>query len=327
VPEFGGFITNYNSAYYSSEKNKFYPPSKTVAFNSQLKINDGLLANKISVSENINYNDALKRINDFVNKILIELNSGRTVNFENIGCFKITNKNLVFTPYEKTNWLKNAYGLPPINMPVNIARKPIIVFSEKITNKSKLLQKAAVAIPFVLLLTLLPFKNNKINLNPLSSTAFYTNQNKLNIFNNPDSMEQTIDKYTSIEYALYYKEPENTNIKANITEKVNKTDSISTVNIKPIETIKNTTPVKANEISEPLSSKKYFIIAGSFVEMSRVEVFCNELKTKNFNPELVKRDGKLRISVASFEDKDLANKEILEFRTKHPEYPVWLLSI
>jgi len=91
---------------------------------------------------------------------------------------------------------------------------------------------------------------------------------------------------------------------------------------------KNTESNSTNEtVLEPSSNKKHFIIAGSFVEMRRVKVFCKELKNKNYNPELVKRDGKLRISVASFESSIEANKSIMLFREQHPELPVWLLNI
>jgi len=44
VPGLGSFLGNFKSAHYDLENEKFYPPSKQISFNSQIKVNDGLLA-------------------------------------------------------------------------------------------------------------------------------------------------------------------------------------------------------------------------------------------------------------------------------------------
>ena len=43
VPELGGFIAHYQPAYYAESDNIYFPPMRTIGFNPQLTMNDGLL--------------------------------------------------------------------------------------------------------------------------------------------------------------------------------------------------------------------------------------------------------------------------------------------
>ena len=66
VPNFGGFIANYQSSVIDNVRNKIYPPSKNVLFNPNLLGNDGLLANYVSVKINESYLDSLTLIDSKV---------------------------------------------------------------------------------------------------------------------------------------------------------------------------------------------------------------------------------------------------------------------
>jgi len=329
IPDFGGFIANYKPAGFSKETHIYYPPSKNIVFNCNLKNNDGLLANCISNFENISYSDAINKISDFVNLITTNLDTNKSVIFNGIGTFIKQNDNLIFTPDNSINRLIEAFGLPVLQLPIEFESNVRPIFSKQITSKSHLLQKAAVVIPIVLMLALFPAKISKMPFSANNTAGFYSQINESNsILNNPTSYSNVVDKFTQIEYALYYSEPKltnNINKKKILKDSTNYTDTVILQNeIKN----KNTESNSTNEtVLEPSSNKKHFIIAGSFVEMRRVKVFCKELINKNYKPELVKRDGKLRISVASFESSIEANKSIMLFREQHPELPVWLLNI
>ena len=43
VPGFGGFVAHYAPATHVKEENLFLPPTRTIGFNPQLKLNDGVL--------------------------------------------------------------------------------------------------------------------------------------------------------------------------------------------------------------------------------------------------------------------------------------------
>ncbi|MDP2161187.1 MAG: SPOR domain-containing protein, partial [Flavobacterium sp.] len=58
VPGFGAFLTEIRSAHLDESSNTFYPPKKVIAFNSNIKNNDGLLTQHVALSEKISYNQA-----------------------------------------------------------------------------------------------------------------------------------------------------------------------------------------------------------------------------------------------------------------------------
>ena len=43
IPDFGGFIAHYSPAKIDSDTGQFLPPCRTIGFNAQLILNDGLL--------------------------------------------------------------------------------------------------------------------------------------------------------------------------------------------------------------------------------------------------------------------------------------------
>lgn len=329
IPDFGGFIANYKSAGIKSDSHIFSPPAKNIVFNSTLNSNDGLLVNYISICENISYSDARIEIANFVNFIKTDLNNNKTVVFDGIGNFSKQSENIVFSPDNSINRLIEAFGLPILQMPIDYKEYAKPIFSVPSSGKGNIVKKVLVTIPVVLVLALLPLKMSKIPFSA-STASFYSQSNSTSdLLNNPSSLSDVIDKLTDTKYALYYSEYQpNNNIS---TEKSISIDTVSAKSEIAIKEDNKEAELKENSKSEQITeakhNKKYFIIAGSFVEMSRVNVFNEELKNKNFNPELVKRDGKLRVAVGSFATSEEANEALNKFRTQHPEYPVWLLSI
>ena len=112
VPGFGAFLTEIQSAHLHENTNSFYPPKKVISFNSHLKNNDGLLANHIAQIEKTTYENAVASIESEVviwNSIL-QVNEKFTL--KNIGdLFLNSEKNVVFTPSENINYLKESFGL------------------------------------------------------------------------------------------------------------------------------------------------------------------------------------------------------------------------
>lgn len=112
VPGFGAFLTEIQSAHLHENTNSFYPPKKVISFNSHLKNNDGLLANHIAQIEKSTYENAVASIESEVviwNSIL-QVNEKFTL--KNIGELSLNaEKNLVFSPSENINYLKESFGL------------------------------------------------------------------------------------------------------------------------------------------------------------------------------------------------------------------------
>ena len=333
VPDFGGFISNYHPANYRSDIHLFEPPSKEIAFNSNLIVSDGLLANHIASCNQCTYNDACIAISNFIQSIKSDLDLGKTVVFDSVGSFLKQSGKLVFSPDNTINRLIDAFGLPVLQMPLSEKEMASAVFVSPDIDKGNIVRKVLVAVPLLLILAFIPMKMSKFPLIGLNSSAGFTqfhiqNKQKKNILNNPSSLSDVIDTLTDAEYALYYSAEQNNKSILSIDTL---RDSSLIVNQKFAKKSTSVEPTiskpKPEIITTATLNKKYFIIAGSFVEMSRVNVFCKELTRKNFTPEIVNRDKKLRISVGSYGTSDEANKALVQFKQEHPEYPVWLLRI
>lgn len=119
VPGFGAFLTEIQSAQLIESTNTFYPPKKIISFNGQLQNNDGLLANHIAQSEKTSYEYAVSAIQFEVFNWKKTLQENGLFSIKNIGNFSLNaDKNLIFTPFDQTNYLTNSFGLSAFVSPL-----------------------------------------------------------------------------------------------------------------------------------------------------------------------------------------------------------------
>lgn len=112
VPGFGAFLTEIQSAQWVESANSFFPPKKQISFNTNIKNNDGLLANHIARTEKTSYEYAISAIQFQVLNWKKELEKNRTLAIKNVGSFALNaTDNLIFTPTEQKNYLTSSFGL------------------------------------------------------------------------------------------------------------------------------------------------------------------------------------------------------------------------
>ena len=113
VPGLGGFITHTNSAQLTTEGNQMLPPSRSIAFNPMLKINDGLLAQSYMISYHTSFPDATRRINKAVKELVKSLYEDGHVSLPEIGELKFNiHQNYEFNPFDEKMVSPEFYGLP-----------------------------------------------------------------------------------------------------------------------------------------------------------------------------------------------------------------------
>ena len=118
IPGFGAFLSEWQSAQIAEGHNSFVPPRKVISFNSNIKTNDGLLANHIALQEKISYESALAKIQTQVVFWLEKLQNKEVLTLENIGeVFSNSENNLVFKPNTSINYLMDSFGLSGFNSP------------------------------------------------------------------------------------------------------------------------------------------------------------------------------------------------------------------
>ena len=69
IPEFGGFMAHHVEARYDDGDHTFLPPSRTLGFNRQLRLNDSLLAQSYVEAYDLSYPEALTRIGNEVEEM------------------------------------------------------------------------------------------------------------------------------------------------------------------------------------------------------------------------------------------------------------------
>ncbi len=90
VPDLGGFITHYQPAHYEESEGLFVPPVRTVGFNSQLTMNDGLLIQSYMQAYHTDFSDAARIISEKVEGLKENLHKEGFAELEGIGTLHYT---------------------------------------------------------------------------------------------------------------------------------------------------------------------------------------------------------------------------------------------
>jgi cell division septation protein DedD len=123
LPDFGGFVAHHVEAYYSEVDGMFIPPTRTVGFNQQLKLNDSLLAQSYIEAYDISYREAMLRIEDEINQLKAQLVNDGHYTINNIGTLSVNEEgNYDFKPYEAGILTPSLYGLSSFTFfPINLS--------------------------------------------------------------------------------------------------------------------------------------------------------------------------------------------------------------
>lgn len=308
VPGLGGFVANYKSATIQPIQNTFAPPSKSLSFNKNLNNNDGLLANLIAQKEGLNFEDALKLIEENVVAINKSLKQKNTVPLSGIGILFLDAENrLQFEPENTTNYLLESFGLPVYQ------KQPIkrATIEEKITKKfvdrtvshvaagnveKKKSKKWMYSAALVLLAFGAGFMTNNSN---LSGDLNYANLNPFT----PNKKAV----YTPQPYGSTHTETEKIDIKEQLLS-AGEDEYFIEINLDETEN-PIVVQLKEKPIAEPVSTyvaetKKalqYHIIGGCFSEKKNARIMVRKLKKQGFDAFIVgKRKGLWTVSYNSF---------------------------
>jgi nucleoid DNA-binding protein len=290
LPGFGGFIGNYTPARIERDSHTFHPPVKAISFNSRLSHNDGLLIGKISEKKEIGYADAKNIVDDYISSLKDKLHKGGRIHLADIGHFQVnTEGNIQFEPNNDINYLLDAYGLSPFTRePVDDYdiskamirhrdRDPIVM-----ANRRRMIWRAAVAIPFVLAMIIVPLKTDlfksKVTLNPLAEVEFSEIQS---------AQEDLFDEMPETQQAEVIK-PEAVEEQTEMTAATGDAEPVSAI---PAENVQ--TGVIAGD-------NVYHIIVGSFADADNANRLFNDLTVKDYDAEIIRADnGYYRVSVKS----------------------------
>lgn len=116
IPDLGGFICNYKSAYIDENTGMICPPSKDILFNRNLTHNDGLLVSWIACKEEISYEKATKQLALFSEDLKVRLNQKQRIAFGDIGVFYTDRRFNIIFESGKGNFLSDSYAMEPVEI-------------------------------------------------------------------------------------------------------------------------------------------------------------------------------------------------------------------
>ena len=252
VPGFGAFLTETSSARFNELTGTFSPPKKMISFNSQLKNNDGLLANHIALEKNLSYNEVLILIKENVSKWNETLENNTTLYLKNIGELVLNqDQKIIFEPIGSTNYLTSSFGLSSIlvsNLERNTERKTSFTEKETIVIPIQKAKKSRGYLKYAAVVVL--------GLGLWGSISTY--QQNLAF----DSEKSEIEKQVQLQ----------------VQNKIQQ----ATFFIETPKIIDETPKIIESKVTETVVEKKYHIVAGSFRTEAKAQILVDQLREKGY---------------------------------------------
>jgi hypothetical protein len=308
LPGFGGFVANVKNAFLNPAHSTFSPPTKRIAFNAGLKTNDGLLAHYICQREGITFNEAVQRIQRFVDYCFEHLNSNKKLVFEKIGELHFDKeKNIQFEPDQSVNYLISSFGLTAIHSPAIKREGAQVRPLRNSTTKSKrisawrLLELVPVAAAFALLI-INPHIVQNLN-SSLSSVFPLGTDHAIEAFvpaqdssfspfvaSNPEPIVSQESSDSSVTAELLQDPNASTQSTAdNAVESIELTTEVNTADPSTIATTavaKVETPTKETK-SLSMTDKSYYIIGGCFSIPENASNFVATAKARGYDAKVI----------------------------------------
>lgn len=309
VPGFGALLSHQAQAFYNAETGIFSPPSKRLAFNEFLKLDDGLLANFISRHEQISHAEAVNYVRGYTDHLRASLHARGFAVIEGIGEFRSNVEGkLVFEPntdkYFKDDW----FGFK--NVPVKVVDRKIAAIApvmemhddhvELIEEETKTRRinwigwtSAAMVAGILCYFSLFFVSSNGENMSTLNPfTSFFDN---IRPNAEPVAEKKPVAPKRRVVYVV--RKPVQP-----------ATDSLAVAEkpeVSPVAETKTAVvseEVKTNEVA--IDTKQFYLIAGAFKGEKKATVLMEEMKKKGFDNAVIipadKYSKMVKVAVESY---------------------------
>ena len=366
VPGLGGFIAHNKAAEFKDSANIFCPPLRTIGFNPQLTINDGLLAQSYMQSYDTDFPDASRKIESVVSQIKDSLYKNGQAELDNIGTLYYTMAGTYgFEPYGNAFFSPSLYGLGSFSISplselasakesaaeqrIVIETVPSSVESPKEKNKQQHIIKrmaehaigiaAAIILFFVLSV---PVENTYLDNSSYASLGAETMLDAIRSKSLATSSPDKAGNAEDMQQTATAGRRNNVNtlrpvaVKTVKVEKavkaehavVKKEKTAEAVKEKPKATVKKEAKAaKEVQKNNTAGDKGLFIIVASLQTMQDAEKELAKFKKQGYNDaKILTSDNRFRIALYSYTDKSQAYNKINELRKEEQFKTAWLLN-
>ena len=325
VPGFGGFVAHYSPATRIKEENIFLPPTRTIGFNPQLKLNDGVLVQSYMSAYDTSFADASRIVEKEVNEFIGLLHEEGKAHLDNIGEIHYNiYGNYEFVPYDYKITTPSLYGLDSFEMhELSVLQQKEKVWipahpeKEKKTfeisiNRAYLRNAAAMIAAIVLFFAFsTPVENTDVQKNNYAQLL-------------PSELFEQIEKQSVVVTPVYVKSDAMQQVKK-LSATASTSSSTKTSSTKKNTADKTSKPIAVREVK--VAKHPYHIIVAGGISLKDAEAIATQLKSKGFaNAKALNMDGKVRVSISSFDNRNEATKQLLELRKNETYKNAWLLA-
>ena len=357
IPGFGGFIAHTVPAYYASEEHLYYPPTRNISFNASITMNDGLLAQSYMKSYQVDYARATYMIDVAMEELRDMLDEVGSVTLPRIGLIKQDiYQTIQFIPETAGISSPKHFGLSSFFMQelgqlqamsakteqsIRVITQTEKTFDLHISKHMLRQVMSTAAVLLLLLMVSLPIGEKTatdiaslqliktINSEVVLETSVAITQEMteaVGITPNTTIIDSTSTIETPTTTGLAAIEIESSfNYETAVAEAI-ATESEATeaanVTVAP-EAEQHAAPTPQN-----VSTRSYHIIVASLPNHRGADEIVNKYTAQGYtNVSLVERDGRIRISLTQFNNKDEANSYLSALRTNEAFANAWLLAV
>ena len=345
VPGFGGFVAHYSPATRVKEENIFLPPTRTIGFNPQLKLNDGVLVQSYMSAYDTSFADASRIVEKEVNEFIGLLHEEGKAHLDNIGEIQSNiYGNYEFVPYDYKITTPSLYGLDSFEMhELSVLQQKEKVWipahpeKEKKTfeisiNRAYLRNAAAMIAAIVLFFAFsTPVENTDVQKNnyaQLLPSELFEQIEKQSVAVTPVSVETKHNQKNATGQTKKVT-ADKARTSRPIAVKEVKVAKQETTPAAPTATIPTTTAVTTPVAPavQPQANHPFHIIVAGGIGLKDAEAMAEQLKAKGFaEAKALNSDGKVRVSIRSFGNREEATKQLLELRKNETYKNAWLLA-
>jgi nucleoid DNA-binding protein len=286
VPGLGGFVGNYQPAKVHPTSYIFNTPSKSIAFNVNLRNNDGLLLNAIVEQEQVSVQTAENELRLFVAQIRDALQEHKPVKLPGIGRLTVdAEDHILFIPDNSKNYLPESYGLysfvaPPV---IREAQKEIPHTQPRLRKERKQRTFSDVFLPAAAVLLLLLI-TVQIYIQSTIEGYNYAEIFGLDKFFSND--ELILDRYKPMETEL------NSSLLA-----ARKVDTVSALPLLP-DIIQPDAAQENSDITPAVQETKgYLLIAGALLSVEDAMREVDKLRNKNYTGFVLYKNGYQMVAI------------------------------
>lgn len=354
VPGLGGFIAHDRSCVYNEDTGEFCPPARTIGFNPQLVMNDGLLVQSYMQAYNTDFPDATRKIEKLVQKQKEDIYRYGHIYLNNVGTLYYNMNGVYeFEPEANGFFTPSLYGLQgftfPKLSPENVPQeKPLVEYAMPRTVKTSTRRssfhyrrwsKNIVAIAAAILLFFLfsiPVENTYLD------DAEYASLGSTGLFDAIKNHSMASSIITVSPSVQQQEKKQKTVKKQSVKNNINtlkpvavKIEKVAAPSAKPAahvvkdvkQPVEKKTPA-ANKVPQKATTKadSYIIVASLATNSDAMQV-VKQMQQKGYKEaQILESDGRFRVAINRYTNQTDAYKQIKELKKNADFASAWVLT-